>query len=65
MRDDDRSRALGIVVLGEEAAVLRGDAEADIVRFMDGNICRCGTYQRIIDAIKLAASRMPATGAAQ
>ena len=31
--------------------------EADIVRFMDGNICRCGGYARIIDAIQLAASR--------
>jgi aerobic-type carbon monoxide dehydrogenase small subunit (CoxS/CutS family) len=31
--------------------------DAEIVRFMDGNICRCGGYGRIIDAIKLAASR--------
>lgn len=31
--------------------------EAEIVRFMDGNICRCGTYGRIIEAIKLAAAR--------
>jgi aerobic-type carbon monoxide dehydrogenase small subunit (CoxS/CutS family) len=27
----------------------------DIVEHMDGNICRCGTYARIIDAIKRAA----------
>ncbi|HUK81826.1 MAG TPA: (2Fe-2S)-binding protein [Verrucomicrobiae bacterium] len=26
-----------------------------IIRFMDGNLCRCGTYPRIIAAIKLAA----------
>ncbi|HUR59346.1 MAG TPA: (2Fe-2S)-binding protein [Opitutaceae bacterium] len=32
--------------------------EAEIVRFMDGNICRCGAYSRIIDAIKLAAGAM-------
>ncbi|MES2693022.1 MAG: (2Fe-2S)-binding protein [Verrucomicrobiota bacterium] len=38
--------------------------EAEIVRFMDGNICRCGGYSRIIEAIKLAASRGP-KGAAQ
>jgi isoquinoline 1-oxidoreductase alpha subunit len=25
---------------------------------MSGNICRCGTYQRIRAAIKLAAARM-------
>ena len=27
----------------------------DIVNHMDGNICRCGTYNRIIAAIQLAA----------
>ena len=27
----------------------------DIVRFMSGNICRCGTYARIITAIEQAA----------
>jgi aerobic-type carbon monoxide dehydrogenase small subunit (CoxS/CutS family) len=26
----------------------------EIVRHMDGNICRCGTYQRIVKAIELA-----------
>ena len=31
--------------------------EAEIVRFMDGNVCRCGGYGRIIAAIHLAASR--------
>jgi aerobic-type carbon monoxide dehydrogenase small subunit (CoxS/CutS family) len=31
--------------------------EAEIVRFMDGNVCRCGGYSRIIEAIQLAASR--------
>jgi nicotinate dehydrogenase subunit A len=30
-------------------------AENDIVEFMDGNICRCGTYPRIIKAIQRAA----------
>jgi len=34
-----------------------GPSEPDIVRFMDGNVCRCGGYGRIIEAIKLAASR--------
>jgi len=31
--------------------------ETDIVEAMDGHICRCGTYTRIVDAIRLAASR--------
>jgi aerobic-type carbon monoxide dehydrogenase small subunit (CoxS/CutS family) len=30
----------------------------DIVRFMNGHICRCGVYQRITNAIKLAAKNM-------
>ncbi len=29
--------------------------DADIISAMNGNICRCGTYPRIIKAIKLAA----------
>ena len=30
----------------------------DIVRFMNGNICRCGTYPRILAAIEEAARTM-------
>jgi len=30
--------------------------DAQIVRGMDGNICRCGTYPRIIEAIRKASS---------
>lgn len=29
--------------------------ENDIVDFMDGNVCRCGTYPRIVSAIRKAA----------
>ena len=32
--------------------------DVDIDAAMSGNICRCGTYQRIRAAIKLAAARM-------
>jgi len=31
-------------------------SEPEIIRSMDGNICRCGTYPRIIAAIQRAAS---------
>jgi aerobic-type carbon monoxide dehydrogenase small subunit (CoxS/CutS family) len=31
-------------------------SDAEIVRYMDGNICRCGTYPRIIAAIQDAAA---------
>jgi isoquinoline 1-oxidoreductase subunit alpha len=37
--------------------------DADIDAAMSGNICRCGTYQRIRAAIKLAAARMRKGGA--
>jgi len=37
-------------------------SDADIVQAMSGNICRCGTYLRIIDAIKLAAKEDSAAG---
>jgi aerobic-type carbon monoxide dehydrogenase small subunit (CoxS/CutS family) len=29
----------------------------DIVRSLEGNICRCGTYPRIVEAVRLAAMR--------
>ena len=47
----------GMIVEG--VALLRRKStlvEADIVQAMDGHICRCGTYPRIIDAIRRAAA---------
>jgi nicotinate dehydrogenase subunit A len=35
--------------------------DADIARVMDRNVCRCGTYPRIVQAVKLAAERMRTT----
>jgi isoquinoline 1-oxidoreductase subunit alpha len=43
------------------AALLKGNknpSDADIDAAMSGNICRCGTYQRIKAAIKTAAAEM-------
>ena len=41
--------------------------QGEIVDFMDGNVCRCGTYPRIVTAIQKAAKKMagmaPAKGA--
>ena len=34
--------------------------DADIAKLMDRNVCRCGTYPRITQAIKLAAERVRA-----
>jgi aerobic-type carbon monoxide dehydrogenase small subunit (CoxS/CutS family) len=39
--------------------------QADIVDFMDGNVCRCGTYPRIVGAIQKAATVMSASAAAK
>jgi aerobic-type carbon monoxide dehydrogenase small subunit (CoxS/CutS family) len=36
--------------------------ESEIIDFMDGNICRCGTYSRIIRAIQKAARVLSAAG---
>lgn len=33
-------------------------SEQDIVRSMEGNVCRCGTYPRIVTAIRKAAQSM-------
>jgi aerobic-type carbon monoxide dehydrogenase small subunit (CoxS/CutS family) len=38
--------------------------EAQIVAAMEGHICRCGTYPRIVEAVKRA-SRLPAQGASR
>ncbi len=40
-----------------------GPDEKEIIDFMDGNICRCGTYSRIVRAIQKAAkAQAPAVG---
>jgi aerobic-type carbon monoxide dehydrogenase small subunit (CoxS/CutS family) len=38
---------------------------SEIVDFMDGNICRCGTYSRIISAIQKAAKVLDRSGPAK
>ena len=37
-------------------------AREEIIRYMDGNICRCGTYTRIVAAIEQAAKVMKGSG---
>lgn len=34
-------------------------SQSEIVEFMDGNLCRCGTYPRIVSAIQKAAKATP------
>ena len=37
-------------------------SEQEIVRLMEGNVCRCGTYPRIVTAIRKAAQTMKGGG---
>ncbi len=37
--------------------------DADIARVLDRNVCRCGTYPRIVKAVHLAAERLRARDA--
>ncbi|MFZ0211875.1 MAG: (2Fe-2S)-binding protein [Candidatus Acidiferrales bacterium] len=48
------------MILGAVAMlkVLPNPSEAQIADYMNGHICRCGVYQRITEAIKLASTRM-------
>jgi aerobic-type carbon monoxide dehydrogenase small subunit (CoxS/CutS family) len=40
-------------------------SDADIARIMDRNVCRCGTYPRIVRAVKMAAEKMRSTEGAE
>ena len=51
--------ASGMIMSG--AALLAKNpapSDAEIIRFMDGNVCRCGGYGRIFEAIKRASAAM-------
>jgi aerobic-type carbon monoxide dehydrogenase small subunit (CoxS/CutS family) len=37
-------------------------SEQEIAQFMQGNVCRCGTYPRIVTAIRKAARAMKGAG---
>ena len=37
-------------------------SEQDIARLMDRNVCRCGSYPRIVRAVRMAAERMKPAG---
>ena len=39
-------------------------SEPDIARLLDRNVCRCGTYPRIVKAVRMAAERMRTTSSA-
>jgi aerobic-type carbon monoxide dehydrogenase small subunit (CoxS/CutS family) len=52
-------------MLMSAAALLAREPEPkrdDIIRFMNGNICRCGVYSRIVTAVEKAAEAMKGGG---
>ena len=49
----------GMIMSGVALLERKGDpSPADIVQGMNGNICRCGTYTRIVQAVRQAADAM-------
>ncbi|MFL6274398.1 MAG: (2Fe-2S)-binding protein [Blastocatellia bacterium] len=44
----------GVALLGKNPS----PSEEEIARFMEGNVCRCGTYPRIVAAVTRAARQM-------
>jgi len=52
------------MVVGAVALLTRNANPSDqqIRQALDGHLCRCGTYPRIIEAVKAAGAAMPAEG---
>ena len=40
----------------------RNPTQEQIVQSLQGNLCRCGTHPRIIEAVRTAAARMQESG---
>jgi len=55
------------MIMSAAALLKRNPAptQGEIVDFMDGNVCRCGTYPRIVTAIQKAAKKMAGTAPAK
>jgi aerobic-type carbon monoxide dehydrogenase small subunit (CoxS/CutS family) len=53
----------GMIMSGVSLLAKRKNpSESEIIRLMEGNVCRCGAYQRIIAAIKEAAGALAEGG---
>jgi nicotinate dehydrogenase subunit A len=49
----------GVALLAKNA----NPNEAEILQAMQGNVCRCGAYPRIVDAIRMASKKMKRSAA--
>jgi nicotinate dehydrogenase subunit A len=53
----------GMIMTGVALLNLKPDPSAgEIVEFMEGNVCRCGTHPRIVNAIRRAAQAIKSAG---
>jgi nicotinate dehydrogenase subunit A len=49
----------GMIVAGAGLLLKNSNPDqAEIVRSLEGNVCRCGTYSRIVDAVRAAAQAL-------
>jgi aerobic-type carbon monoxide dehydrogenase small subunit (CoxS/CutS family) len=56
----------GMIVKASELLAKNGHpSEAEIRSHMNGHLCRCGSYPRVIKAIQRAANAMTGTGVAR
>jgi aerobic-type carbon monoxide dehydrogenase small subunit (CoxS/CutS family) len=55
------------MIMSSVALLKRNPApkESEIIDFMDGNVCRCGTYPRVVSAIQKAAKAMSSSAGAK
>ena len=54
----------GFVLMANQLLEAHPDPDDDEIRhYLSGNLCRCGAYAEIIDAVKLAARKLRATRA--
>jgi aerobic-type carbon monoxide dehydrogenase small subunit (CoxS/CutS family) len=56
----------GMIMTAKALLDESGDPSGEEIKaFMSGNLCRCGSYSMIFDAIRLAAARRREAGAAR
>ena len=56
----------GFVLMASQLLEAHPDPDDDEIRhYLSGNLCRCGAYAEIIDAVKLAARKLRAGGSAR
>ena len=58
MPDDLVEACVQTIALAHNSETLFLQTVSEIIAEMDDNLCRCGSYNRIVDAIQTAAAEM-------